>query len=274
MREINFGCFVGGPVIATLYGSDVVQYTTWAATLEDQILKSANNERHKLVKVKELKSKVKDFSLVTSGWNCKLCFKTEEECGESCKDKSWKDVSKENDALREDNQGCLKGSITAIPPMGCSPTVAMSTKLNPAPAGKKLKYCMAEFRAESARRYGEALLKHSKKLAQCTPDQPSAGDAAAGTKLAGASGNVGKTIGHTKAEEILQRSKVAIDTAWSLVNAFQERSDNKQLEEEITKGLQMADQEIQKANDQMAQADAKVETIKETKEKKSGAIPD
>merc|ERR1712086_992476 len=50
----------------------------------------------------------------------------------------------------------------------------------------------------------------------------------AGTKLAGASGNVGKTAGSKTTQEILQRSKDATAAAWSLVDEFQERAHHKQ----------------------------------------------
>ena len=232
-----------------------------------------------MVKVKELKSKVKDFSLVNSGWNCKLCFKTEEECGESCKDKSWKDVSNANDALREDNQGCLKGSITAIPPWGCVPTVAMSTKLDPAPAGKKLEYCMAEFRAESARRYGEALLKHSKKLAECNTE-----DVITNSSLGSPADIFWRSAGQmfrslnetvpqdwTEQEELARKSTDALNTAWSLAKAFSVRIGNSSLTKQITKRLQGAEQLIQNASNHIGHAASKINVIKEAKEKAKSA---
>lgn len=116
-------------------------------------LNNAQRTAQKLDKVKEAMMKAKETE--PEPWKCKLCIKSQDECGEYCKGTTWEAVSADIAERRKSGEGCLQGSITAVPPLGCSPTVALSTKLDPAPAGKKVKYCLAAFRSESARRYGQ-----------------------------------------------------------------------------------------------------------------------
>ena len=142
--------------------------------MEDQLKQAAEKSKMKADLTKERNGKMRKAKTSKQPWKCKLCITSEDECGSHCTNSSWDAVSKEIKYLQSQNQGCLKGSITTVPSVGCSPAVSMDTELDPIiEPSRKYDYCRAAFRSESARRYGQALLKQSRLMRTCDSERPS-----------------------------------------------------------------------------------------------------
>ena len=199
-------------------------------------------------------------------WKCKLCITSKADCGDYCERTPWAAVLQDLEATRKalklaPGEGCMTGSITAIPPKGCSPSVSMATKLDDVKGKinrKAGEVCLKGFRSASARRYGQALVDHSVKLRNCTePGKLSKANQAAAKGLASAMSNSGssKTAAHKRAQLKLDEASALVATAWGIAESFTARVKDSGSTESAIAELSKAEEEIEKASKQIDLAD-------------------
>lgn len=240
--------------------------STKAAAQKLKLEASIRKNKEQSQKANEKNQKLQAPPPPPHAWKCKLCITSKADCGDYCERTPWAAVLQDLETTRKalnlaPGEGCMTGSITAIPPKGCSPSVSMATKLDDV-KGKANheagEVCLKGFRSASARRYGQALVDHSVKLRNCTePGKLSKANQAAAKGLASAMSNTGssKTAAHKRAQLKLDEASALVATAWGIAESFTARVKDSGSTESAIAELSKAEEEIEKASKQIDLAD-------------------